>query len=63
MDVDATIAEIRCLIADFHTEQWKDTSDVIMEVAEDLIDRFTALDAWLASGGFLPAVWQQAKTP
>lgn len=56
MDPNATLREIRELSE--RVSEWPKES-----LADELIEKFDALDAWLQSGGFLPDAWRMAKHP
>ena len=52
MDPDAVLQQLREL-----TRQVMLEVDLTTFLAEDLAEKFQALDQWLSSGGFLPAAW------
>lgn len=49
MDPDATLAEIRNLIANYPTSPIEDV--------DRLVELFNNLDSWLSNGGFMPRGW------
>lgn len=36
---------------------------VDLDRAQEILDRFTALDEWITNGGFLPARWSRPSRP
>lgn len=56
MDPNATLQEIRDLIAAIQGEPMADDID---EKASDLAELFQALDWWLSDGGFVPNAWRK----
>jgi hypothetical protein len=63
MDPNATLAELRSLVARATSLMDEDTGhpsfcEVPNGVVADMIERIEALDEWLGKGGFLPAEWR-----
>lgn len=54
MDPNATLEELRRLIEGTKSAE-RDT------LAEEIADRFEALDQWLSNGGFLPDAWNKNR--
>lgn len=52
MDPDATLAEIRELLADAERVGWVKDGDRLAEL-------ISALDTWIINGGFLPTAWRR----
>jgi hypothetical protein len=59
MDPDVLLDNLRTAVKSFMSVVNDDsyTSDDVVNVAEDIVYMFDNLDQWLASGGFIPAVW------
>lgn len=36
--------------------------DLCVELAEEALERYAALDEWISKGGFLPAAWARPTT-
>lgn len=58
MDPNTVLAELRELIRHLPFEV-EEMGLVDLDGANDIHEKFTALDGWLSKGGFLPADWQQ----
>jgi hypothetical protein len=56
MDPNATLAEIRALVAAIHSE-------ATPERCGDLAELVEALDNWLSKGGFAPDDWKPPQVP
>lgn len=62
MDPDVTLTEARAAASRLLA------ADVLADplyhatLADELAERFLALDAWLSRGGFLPARWAAGRT-
>lgn len=69
MDLEATLAEIRALVAEVNGIR-EDFEGVIRhgsqgearlaEIADEMAQKFEALDAWVCREGFAPAEWRGA---
>jgi len=58
MDPNATLAEIRALLSKVTESLDADPTGGYLHVSvAQLVDRVTALDSWIRSGGFLPTAW------
>lgn len=61
MDPNAVLAKLRAMIAEMHdtcnTGNYYAQRRWLIENGAEFVDTFTALDDWLASGGFPPADW------
>jgi putative heme degradation protein len=56
MDPDVTLHLIRETIL----QMWVDRDPTTKAAhAEEIVDHFEALDAWLSKGGFLPTDWKK----
>lgn len=58
MDPNTTLDELRELV------EAANRNDELLDwqlVAEELADRFAALDQWLSRGGFLPTDWNALR--
>ena len=58
MDPTKALADIRKCIARIRAADGADLPIPMDDVA-DLVESFDALDAWIKSGGFLPAAWSR----
>jgi hypothetical protein len=56
MDPDATLAQIRELMATHHTH-----NDLGEEETAQLVELIDALDEWMTKGGFLPTDWNARR--
>lgn len=76
MDPNATLAQIRKLLAEIEEENkeyWSDPAndadpdacashyDTVSDLRGDIADCVEALDGWLTKGGFLPDDWKGAR--
>lgn len=63
MDPNATLAELRRMLADYMeaSEQATNQGDLNDEAARRVAELFGALDGWLSAGGFLPNAWRQGR--
>lgn len=57
MDPDQALEDVRALLRVWHSEAAKASSELLMEVTEDLVQHVQALDVWISGGGFLPRAW------
>ena len=57
MDPNATLAEIRALVAEINDLYAKGKYGAAADRGMDLAERIEALDEWIANGGFLPVSW------
>lgn len=56
MDPNAALSLIRDAILDYESAQ---DSDGAIDAADRALSAFSALDAWLRTGGFLPKRWER----
>jgi hypothetical protein len=61
MDPDTCLAELRRLVAKMIVDYDK-RDGIEQEDANDLADRFMALDLWMAGGGFIPTAWKMGRS-
>lgn len=60
MDPDTCLAEMRALVAKMIGDYDDPNGNGIdQDEANELVDKFVALDLWLAGKGFLPEVWDR----
>lgn len=57
MDPDATLAKIRDIITELHTNDGHTTHLHLAYLVGQLVGHMDALDRWLSQGGFPPAAW------
>lgn len=57
MDPDETLVELRSIIAAFHLAKGLGDIKGAVSVAEDVMEKFEALDSWLRRGGSPPTEW------
>ncbi|MDX1421563.1 MAG: hypothetical protein R3322_00395 [Kiloniellales bacterium] len=60
MDPNANYDELSALAAQF-LESWDQEEEVDTDDAYRMAELFTALDAWIRSGGFLPRAWRKPR--
>lgn len=63
MDPNAALSEARSARGAIITAIDADDNNGIINHAEILAERFTALDEWLVRGGFLPDAWRTPQVP
>ena len=61
MDPNATLNEIRKMVAAYYMYVDSDDGYLCRETALELCGKIEGLDQWISNGGFLPKDWEQSN--
>lgn len=57
MDPDETLKKLRTDVDRYMRFGESLSDDELVDMLDDIADRFLSLDSWISGGGFLPRAW------